>query len=272
MNLLTKEDVITAIKELAARAGRTPTYPEMRRAIKISERQIEHLFGCYTKALKECGLEPLRRNAPVTMKVLFRQWAGVVRKLGRLPTANEYEFHAQRSPHVLRRRCVSWKNVPLVMKRFGDEMELWQEWEDVREVIETAEAKERAITALREAQGNEEDWKISGAPTYGEPIISPALAHAPTNEAGVLVLFGSLAAELGYLILHMQTGFPDCVALRRIGGDRCQLTKIELEYESRNFREHKHDPQGCDLIVCWNHNWPECPVRVLELKKFVTQR
>jgi len=22
---------------------------------------------------------------------------------------------------------------------------------------------------------------------------------------------------------------------------------------------------GCDLIVCWVHNWPECPVEVIEL-------
>jgi hypothetical protein len=24
-----------------------------------------------------------------------------------------------------------------------------------------------------------------------------------------------------------------------------------------------------DMIVCWKHNWPECPLEVLELSKLV---
>jgi hypothetical protein len=28
-----------------------------------------------------------------------------------------------------------------------------------------------------------------------------------------------------------------------------------------------HDPAKCDIIVCWEHNWPECPLEVIELKK-----
>ena len=25
-------------------------------------------------------------------------------------------------------------------------------------------------------------------------------------------------------------------------------------------------PNKCDLIVCWENNWPECPLEVIELK------
>jgi hypothetical protein len=32
---------------------------------------------------------------------------------------------------------------------------------------------------------------------------------------------------------------------------------------------HLHDLSGCDLIVCWRHNWPECPVEVLELSQLI---
>lgn len=42
--------------------------------------------------------------------------------------------------------------------------------------------------------------------------------------------------------------------------------RIEFEYRSRNFREHRHDPADCDLIVCWEHDWPGAPVEVLKLK------
>ena len=45
-----------------------------------------------------------------------------------------------------------------------------------------------------------------------------------------------------------------------------QPVDIELEQYSRNFVSHMHDPNKCDLIVCWEHNWPECPLEVIELK------
>jgi hypothetical protein len=31
--------------------------------------------------------------------------------------------------------------------------------------------------------------------------------------------------------------------------------------------KHGHRVEGCDMIVCWKHNWPECPLEVLELSK-----
>jgi len=30
-------------------------------------------------------------------------------------------------------------------------------------------------------------------------------------------------------------------------------------HESRTFRDHGHPEDGCDIIVCWRHNWPGCP-------------
>ncbi|HEY5029176.1 MAG TPA: hypothetical protein VIK39_12260 [Candidatus Angelobacter sp.] len=51
-----------------------------------------------------------------------------------------------------------------------------------------------------------------------------------------------------------------------VGDDKWQRIKIEFEYENRNFLKYMHDAKECDLIVCWKHNWPECPVEVLELR------
>jgi hypothetical protein len=31
--------------------------------------------------------------------------------------------------------------------------------------------------------------------------------------------------------------------------------------------KHLHNHRECDIIVCWTHNWPECPLEVIELKK-----
>ena len=85
------------------------------------------------------------------------------------------------------------------------------------------------------------------------------------NEQGVVFLFGMLAQELGYVVEMVTTGFPDCEAKRRsemVDG----RTRIEFEYQSRNFHSHGHDPSGCDLVVYWEHDWPECPIGVLELR------
>jgi hypothetical protein len=94
---------------------------------------------------------------------------------------------------------------------------------------------------------------------------------APVNEQGVVYLFGALSERLGYLVLRVQTEFPDCEAMRVVEGKRMQRVRIEFEYESRNFLRHMHEPSGCDLIVCWEHNWPESPLEVVELKGVVTR-
>jgi len=84
-------------------------------------------------------------------------------------------------------------------------------------------------------------------------------------------LFGMLARELGYLVEAVQQGFPDCEAKRQVDADKWQRVRIEFEFESRNFRDHGHPPDGCDVIVCWSHNWPDCPPHpeVLELKSVI---
>ena len=54
-----------------------------------------------------------------------------------------------------------------------------------------------------------------------------------------------------------------------VGPNQCQPTHWEAEYESRNFQTHMHPLNGCDGIVCWINNWPECPLEVIELKSVV---
>ena len=50
-----------------------------------------------------------------------------------------------------------------------------------------------------------------------------------------------------------------------------QLVHIEFEFESKNFLLHMHEARGCDLIVCWKHNWAECPLEVIELSSAMKQ-
>lgn len=106
-------------------------------------------------------------------------------------------------------------------------------------------------------------------PVMGEPFDRSPMTNAPVNELGVMVLFGMVAAGLGLQVESVQGKFPDCIAKRQVAPGKWQHLRIEFEYESKNFKLHGHDPKGCDMIVCWRHNWKECPaeIEVVELCK-----
>jgi len=93
-----------------------------------------------------------------------------------------------------------------------------------------------------------------------------AMSFEPVNEAGVCILFGMAAADLGFYVEEAQERFPDCV-VRRYNGLGWARLVVEFEHLSRNFFDHRHDPAEVDLIVCWRHNWTDCPVEVLELSR-----
>src|SRR5437879_13540817 len=113
--------------------------------------------------------------------------------------------------------------------------------------------------------------RLRERPIYGNPTQFRGLRHEPMNEQGVVLLFGMLAKDLGYVIEAVQKGFPDCEAMRQITPERWQRVHIEFEFESRNFRDHGHPASGCDVIVCWRHNWDECPegIEVVELSSVI---
>lgn len=99
----------------------------------------------------------------------------------------------------------------------------------------------------------------------GDLINFRGLVYAPINENGVIFLFGKILDDLHMYIEEIKPGFPDCVA-RRFAGKGWEKVSIEFEYLSSHFRDHKHDYEKCDIIVCWEHDWKDCPLEVIELK------
>lgn len=45
-----------------------------------------------------------------------------------------------------------------------------------------------------------------------------------------------------FKIESIQSGFPDCIARRYMGSERWEELRIEFEFKSRTFLEHKHNP------------------------------
>jgi len=95
----------------------------------------------------------------------------------------------------------------------------------------------------------------------------PDLVYEPVNEQGVIFLFAKYHKELGIEYIEgIQQGFPDAFGRRRIGKTEYEPVDIEFEFRSLDFKNHQHDPDQCDIVVCWIHNWKECPIEVIELK------
>jgi hypothetical protein len=104
----------------------------------------------------------------------------------------------------------------------------------------------------------------------GDVINFRGLVYGPVNEMGVVALFARVCEEIGFIIEEIRAEFPDCIARRQVekGWER---VAIEFEFKSSNFQQHGHDPNGCDLIVCYEHDWETCPVPVLALKPYIAQ-
>jgi len=85
------------------------------------------------------------------------------------------------------------------------------------------------------------------------------------------VLCRQRGRDLGFLGESVRTDFPDCEGKRCIDpkGAKWEHVRIEFEYKSSRFAEAGHDPDGCDLIVCWIHDWKEFPLEMLELRSVI---
>jgi hypothetical protein len=267
----TKEEVIAAIQECAKKLGRTPNAPELQRVVKMTCGHYRRHFATLTEAIKVAGLVPAGGGHTIEMLRLFEDWAGVARKVGKCPTGPEYDAYGKFSLQPMNRRFGRWHLVAPRMREFAERNGLSREWADVMKMITKYELETplgRRPAAV--IGGDVRPWakfalSLEGT-VYGPPMGPPGMAHEPVNEAGVLVLFGMMAIRLGFRILHVQAGFPDCEALLEIEPGRWVKVRIEMEYRSKNFQMHGHDASGADLIVCWEHDWADCPLPVLELK------
>ncbi|HEY2915320.1 MAG TPA: hypothetical protein VGK21_18290 [Candidatus Angelobacter sp.] len=266
---MTKEEIIAAVKECAANLGHAPSLAEFRKMSQISKARIRKSFGTFTQLLTAGGLEVQGPGHMVEMKDLFTDWAGIVRREKKVPTITDYELHSRYSVRPLARRFGFWVNVPAGMLEYAKQEGLEGEWEDVLKIVAACpSSKEEGAPTSGPPKPFPRPLLLHDRPIYGKPMFAP-FSFAPTNEQGVIFVFGGVAHELGLTVTRIQTQFPDIEAMREVGPNKCQPIHLEAEYESKNFLLHMHPLDGCDGIVCWISNWPECPLEVIELRSVV---
>lgn len=240
----------------------------------VSLSSVRRAFGSFSEALKTAGLDANEAGASGGREVLdddalLRELGKVWVDLGKRPTEAQFESRAEFSMKPYRKRrgglaraieeYVSRFGVPNyagVIDVGGPRRQTPGKNGSPPKPIVFPETHKPGTSARRERT------------LYGEPIDFRGLRFAPINEQGVVYLFGMVSRELGFLIESVRTDFPDCEGKRSTNKDatRWEHVKIEFEYKSKNFLEHGHNSDECDLIVCWIHDWANCPLEVLELR------
>jgi hypothetical protein len=129
-----KDEIIVAIQECAAKLGRTPSQAELKQASGIGGKIFQRQFGNYTKALRACGLEGRGAGFMLSTEELFTEWAGIVRETGEVPSISEYALHSKHSLTPLRKRFGGWSHVPAGLLQYAQENGLEEQWADVLEV------------------------------------------------------------------------------------------------------------------------------------------
>ena len=267
----TRDQLIASMKHLAERLGHAPSRSEFKSETGVNEWTYTKYFEDYRDFVRCAGLEPDTSNIRIDDEDLLRDWGELVRKLRHIPTRNVYRRQGCYSADVFDKHFGSWSRVPTFFRRLADGK---PEWVEVLALLPVERAATVVVPTQPGSDVNGSDTanlpkgrELTNRPTYGNRMDFRGLGHEPVNEQGVVFLFGMVARELGYMVEAVQTGFPDCEAKRQVRAGKWQRVAIEFEFESRNYQDHGHPVSGCDVIVCWRHNWPECPeqIEVLEL-------
>ena len=230
----------------------------------ITYRPIHRLFGNWEQFVTEVGLNlhPAHKRK-ILDEDLFKEFYRVRDEIGHIPSYQELAVRAKYSRGTFENRFGSFSQFRVYAIQYGIQAGL------VQPEIGQNEIEQYSRFPKNNAVSYE---ALKGHPILGERLDFRGLLHAPVNELGVVYLFGMLSEELGFVVESVQAGFPDCEAKRRLRKNHWQRVRIEFEFKSANFLTHGHDLSKCDLIVCWENDWLDCPIDVVSLKEFIEKK
>ncbi len=271
-----KQDIIAELRRVAEKLQTSNlSGTQFAKHGRISITTVRNNFGTWNKAIESAGLNatlpgpsPDSHQRKFSDDELLQEIIGLTKELGKEPSATEMAASGRHSQTLYRKRWGTFaKARQVAYARFG--------FPNIQSVQTdgSGRAPQTEPTSTAEKVIVPQTYKPPESPRrkkvqFGEPIDFRGLRFAPINEQGVVYVFGMISRELGFLIESIRTDYPDCEGKRCIDSQkqRWEHVLIEFEYQSSNFREHGHSPEDCDLIVCWIHDWADCPIEVLELK------
>lgn len=263
--MVTREAVIAEIKRVATELGKDKlSRSEFRSHSTIKRHHIETLFDSWNEAVTLAGLLPQEYNKRIDDEELFSEMERVFLKHQGVCNRIKFERLSKYSTDVYNRRFGRWESVLI---SFGNWLTVNnRDFPYINQLPDSSKHLVPVSDSVETEKPEVMTWKTIGKTTYGSLLNFKGLQHAPLNEQGVVFLFGMICFELGFVVEAIRNGYPDCDAKRRVGRDEWERVRIEFEYRSSNFKEHGHNPDECDVVICWIHDWKECPLEVVELK------
>ncbi len=306
--MYTREQIIAEIRRIAATKGTQSLDQgdfELNSMIPMST--VRYYLGTWKLALTEAGLgaivgsDTVIKAVPENEDELLTDLIRLNNETGEIPTPALIDT---RGKYYLRHYLERWKSISeaylLAQKKFPPQPSSYQQFMDAfpnppftdpeelfAQPIETPVLK--TTTPHKEIS---ESLRLMTEPLFStaeapiESLETPAheefienhfffrgLRNGPVNKMGVIYLFATIHQELGYYINSLQPGYPDCI------GERCvdrpnnlwEQVNIHFEYKSSDFKRQNHGECLGDVVVCWRHDWPECPKEVLELRTAIKQ-
>lgn len=279
---ITKEQIIQQIQAIASRRGqKCVRQSDWKKHASISLSSVRYHFGNWNSAIEAAGLDPTdtsettRRALTIDDNVLLSDLLRLEQDFGKV-NGSIINGKGKYSERPYRKR-----------------------WGTIAKAVHAAKAALQAGTIGLPPRGTEVGQHDTDTPpeqsdgrqltpgtglhipvtkrgskrrsVVGEPINFRGMRFAPVNEQGVVYLFGMVSQELGFLVESVRVKYPDCEGKRCCDKEQnlWEHIYIEFEYKSSNFVEHGHDVDDCDIIVCWIHDWKDCPIEVLELRKAI---
>jgi hypothetical protein len=273
----TRDEIIKAWKKADAKSDKPVGRSGVVRAMGISQHWIAKLFPgeSLTDMKRQHGIRLSPQEVHRSGDELLSELDKVVSKHKRIPPWNVLIHETGISERTWKKNvagrggcsqeevCTKYEEWLRVKKPNSPNLEIVTRFLQAPARPETTPVAD-ASPAARERR-TPTYQKVEGR-VYGRPLHFGNLAYEPTNEQGVVFLFGMVSKALGFdSIEYMGPDFPDCEGKRRVGSrQQLQHVKIEFEFKSSNY-DHARDADV--IIICWEHNWEDCPLEVIELKK-----
>jgi hypothetical protein len=142
--MMNQQEILTAIRVCAKKLGRSPSLRELRQLAGVNGTRLDKEFGSLSKALRAAGLEAIGAGFEAAESALLLDWAAVVRKLGRIPTAQLYDKNGKFSLGPFYTRYERWGRVMEAFRKFATAEKIETQWRDVLKLIAAREEKIRS--------------------------------------------------------------------------------------------------------------------------------
>jgi hypothetical protein len=256
-----EDEVIRELQRVAESLGKSSlARSEFKRHGRISAATVEKTFGDWSAATRAAGLVPNAKAIRLSDEILVDEFDRVKGLLGRTPSRSQFAARSTLSTAVYEKHFGTWSAAVAACTGTQPPLRVEEHPKSIHQRVPRNPQDTAGFSGTSR-----------GRRRFGALLNFRGLQHEPLNEQGVVFLFGMVARDLGFLVESITPGYPDCTAKQAVWeGNRAHYepVNIEFEFKSRNFN---HDPSECDLVVCWEHNWPDCPIPVLELKSEIAR-